>query len=89
MTNELQYLYDLLQKKSENYLSDEDKEKLQLAKDILQVPNCFFELEFEAAIGLLAFIGVPEDQIEELYTKLISPAAFIRKNEKVTISNEK
>lgn len=86
---ELEIVKKLLEVKSGNCLSDEDNEKIKVIRDLLNIPNCFFQIDFVTAIGILDYLGVPKNDIQSLYEKLISPSSFGKQNEKVTISNEK
>lgn len=85
----MDYLIDLIKEKESKVSSLEEKEKLQLVKDTLSVPNCFFNLDISTAIGIMSFLGVPENKMESLYFSLIAPNKLEKHIEKVTISKEK
>lgn len=85
----MDYLINLMKEKENKISSLEDKEKLQLVKDTLSVPNCFFNIDISTAIGIMAFLGVPENKMESLYFSLIEPNKLEKHIEKVTISKEK
>lgn len=85
----MNYLISLIKEKESKISSSDDKEKLQLVKDTLSVPNCFFKMDISTAIGIMSFLGVPEDKMESLYFSLIAPDKLEKHIDKVTVSKEK
>lgn len=73
---ELEYLKKLVTIKEKEITSAEEKKKIELIKRILKNKNCFFQIKMESAIGILYFLGVPEEELLDFYTKLISPENY-------------
>ncbi len=68
---------ELLAKKEMKIVTKEDKEKLENLKDVLSIDDVFFNIDIDTAVGILVFLGIPEDKIVDTYYSLISPENFI------------
>lgn len=66
--------------------TEEDAEKIENLDFILECDDIFFKLDFETIIGILDFLGVPEDGLIDAYLSLTSIENY-NKNVYVTISN--
>jgi len=64
-------LKELLAKKEKEVTTSEDKEKIALLKDLFLDEAIFFKIPAETAVGILHFLGIPEDKIKETYLYLI------------------
>lgn len=69
-------LKELLNKKELIVTTPEDKEKIQVIKDLFQDEAIFFKIDAETALGILEFLGIPESQMKEIYLTLISPKEY-------------
>ena len=65
-------LRGLLAKKELKVNTPEDKEKVELLKDLFIDDGIFFKIDIETAFGILDFLEVPEEKIKEVYFSLIS-----------------
>lgn len=72
MKKDINYIRELLKKKEENISDINDKEKIDTLKDLLQDDNIFFKLDLDTAVGILSFLGVPNENIVNLYYEIIS-----------------
>lgn len=78
MEEDFKYLYDLIDEKKKNILTELDQEKINQIEDLLKIKGIFFKLNLDTVVGILDFLGVPRDSIKELYGRLTSPEAFIK-----------
>lgn len=81
MEKEFAYLNALVAQKKQQELTDDDKNKLAQAESLLRIQGLFFKIDANTAIGLLDFLGVPKENMKELYSKLTSPEAFVASNQ--------
>lgn len=82
-------LKELLAKKEKEVTTSEDKEKIALLKDLFLDEAIFFKIPAETAVGILHFLGIPEDKIKETYLYLISPVEYEKKVKGYAILKEK
>lgn len=82
-------LKQLLEKKEQEATTKEDKEKVTLIKDLFLDEAIFFKIPAETAVGILHFLGIPDDKIKETYLYLISPAEYEKKVKGYAILKEK
>lgn len=47
--------------------------RIELAERFLSDPQCFFKVRIDVSIPILVYIGIPENQVKDVYFKLISP----------------
>ena len=73
---------ELIFKKEENIKTKEEKEKLELIKDIIKEDEWVFKNSMEVVIGILEFLDIEEDKILEMYTSLMSPINFSKTHPK-------
>ena len=73
----IEYIRELLLKKEKTVENDLDKEKIDNLKEILKNDDIFFKLDLVTAINILAYLGLPEEKIEDSYYKLISPENYL------------
>lgn len=52
--------------------TDEEKNKVEVLKELLEEDDIFFSLDVSAAFGILNFLGIPYDKLESTYYQLIS-----------------
>lgn len=87
---DLEYIKSLIQEKEKTITDDKEKQLIRIIREFIKVPNCFFNVPIESAIGMLDFLGVPEEQITDLYFELISPKNYQTiDGTRVTISEER
>lgn len=60
----------------------EDREKIELIKCIIMEKDWMFKNNLEIIIGMLDFLEVPVEKMEDLYLSLISPENFLEKHPK-------
>ena len=63
-------LKKILSKKELIITTPEEKEKIAVIKDLFQDEAIFFKLDVETALGILDFLGIPEDRMKELYLRV-------------------
>lgn len=71
--------------KEKKIVTEEDKEKIQVIKDILVEEDWMFRTNMEIVIGILEFLEVPKDKMIDYYISLISPKNFSEKHPKERI----
>ena len=76
MKYDINFIRRLFEEKALAVSSEEDEEKIDNLKTILQNDNVFFMIDAETAVGILAFLGIREERIKEVYLSLISPETF-------------
>ena len=87
---DLEYIKSLILEKEKKLTSNEERKQINIIKEFIKIPNCFFNIPIESAVGMLDFLGVPEEQIQDLYFELISPNNYQTLNgTRLTISKEK
>ncbi len=74
--NRLQELRKLLVAKKKNIVSEEEKKKIKVVENLLKREDVFFNIKIDLALGILNFLGIPEDKMKEYYTDLISPENY-------------
>ena len=57
-------------------LTNDDLEAIETIDEMLDNKICFFEVDFETVAGMLFFLGVEPDKLEEYYYKIISPENY-------------
>ena len=62
----------LLLEKEKEATTDEEKNKVEVLKEVLEEDDIFFSLDVSAAFGILNFLGIPDDKLESTYYQLIS-----------------
>ena len=65
-------LRKLLLEKEKEATTDEEKNKVEVLKELLEEDDIFFSLDVIAAFGILNFLGIPYDKLESTYYQLIS-----------------
>ncbi len=77
----LEKLKELLNEKKKNTLSDLDKEKVSLIERLFEDDQIFFHLEYTTAIGILRYLGIPEEKLKSVHMELISYDNFKTDND--------
>lgn len=72
----LTYLRNLLSIREKEVNDMLDKEKVKNLKFLLKNDDIFFRIDIETAIGILDFLGIPKNEILNVYTQLISPTEY-------------
>lgn len=72
----------LILEKEKRITTQEEQEKIKIIKDIVVFNDWMFKNDIEVVIGILEFLDVPEDKIQEYYISLISPENFSSKHPK-------
>lgn len=68
----MNYLRELYKKINKNILSQEQLDMYNKAAELLKIDDLFFKIDLASAVGLLSFLGIPDDKIKEVYLQLIS-----------------
>lgn len=89
MKYDINYIRALLKKKVQGELGEEDKEKVENLRAILENNNVFFMLDVDTTIGILYYLGVPEESIKDAYMDLTAPEAFKETNDVYVTMGEK
>ncbi len=76
----------LLELKKQQQLTNEDLEKIETIEDILQEENWMFKLDMDTVVGMLEFLGVPDNKIMKVYSSLTSSDSYLKHNIKERIS---
>lgn len=89
MEKNINYLLNLVNLKKQEELSAEDQIKLKEAESLLKIEGLFFKIDIDTAIGLLDFIGVPRNDIKDIYRNMTSIEAYTStKNKQYTLVSE-
>lgn len=78
----MNYLRELYKKINKNILSQEQLDMYNKAAELLKIDNLFFKIDLASAVGLLSFLGIPDDKIKEVYLQLISFKEYKSTNDK-------
>lgn len=76
MEKEFENLTKLIEEKKKENLTPEERSKLNQAESLLKIQGVFFKIDISTALGLLHFIGVPKDQLKDIYGRLTSLEAY-------------
>lgn len=72
----------LIKEKEMKIVTAKDREKIELIKCIIIEKDWMFKHSLETVIGMLEFLDVPVEKMEDLYLSLISPENFLEKHPK-------
>ena len=91
MNSNFEKLKELLNKKKSNIQTNDDVENIELIESLFELgPTCFFKVDQTAAIGILYYLGIPDEEIESVYFDLISPENYKNNATKIRYTlNEK
>ncbi len=78
----MNYLRELYKKINKNTLSQEQLDMYNKAAELLKIDDLFFKMDLASAVGLLSFLGIPDDKIKEVYLLLISFKEYKSTNDK-------
>lgn len=78
----MNYLRELYKKINKNTLSQEQLDMYNKAAELLKIDDLFFKIDLASAVGLLSFLGIPDDKIKEVYLQLISFKEYKSTNDK-------
>lgn len=65
-----------------------DARKLELIDELLKDDQCFYKIDANTALSILAFLGIKEEDLRDVYLELISPKYF-KMHENVRILRDK
>lgn len=65
-------------KRNMQNLTNDDLEAIEIIDEMLNNKICFFEVDMETIVGMLFFLGVEADKLEEYYYKIISPENYTK-----------
>ena len=85
----MNYLRELYKKINKNILSQEQLDMYNKAAELLKIDDLFFKIDLASAVGLLSFLGIPDDKIKEVYLQLISFKEYKSTNDKQYILYER
>lgn len=63
---------ELVDEKKSLITSAEDIEKIEVIEELLKEESSFFDLDLETFFGILDFLGVPEEEMENYYSSILS-----------------
>ena len=72
----MECLRELYKKIDKDGLSQEQLDMYNKANELLKIDDLFFKIDLASAVGLLSFLGIPDDKIKEAYFRLISFKEF-------------
>ena len=75
MTN-VEKMMELIQTKKEKVTNPEDIRKVEYLEGALEDPELYFRIPPNVFMGILQFLDVPEEKLEEVYFDMISPKDF-------------
>ena len=78
----MNYLRELYKKINKNTLSQEQLDMYNKAAELLKIDDLFLKMDLASAVGLLSFLGIPDDKIKEVYLQLISFKEYKSTNDK-------
>lgn len=71
-------LKELLKQKEQEVNTSDDIEKINVIKELFTDDAIFFKLNIDTAYGILYFLGISKDKLEETYMSLISPEEYMK-----------
>ena len=80
-------LRKLLLEKEKEATTDEEKNKVEVLKELLEEDDIFFSLDVSAAFGILNFLGIPYDKLESTYYQLISYDNYLNSTPKYEVDS--
>lgn len=75
----------LLENKKKEELNDEDQKKVDFLEKMLKNKAYFFRIQADTAYNILSFLGIPKEELKEVYLDLTSPEMFQETVPKVRI----
>ena len=84
--NKIDDVRKLFESKKNSFL-ESDKERVELLEDLLKNDNLFFDIDASTAIGILSFLGIKDEELEECYFNLIKPTNFLETDKPYIIMN--
>ena len=80
----------LLEQKRLIASTNEDLEKIEVLDNLLKEKNCFFKMNASVVVGVLSYLGIPEEKIVDTYFSLISPKRMLEDvpTERVIVSSD-
>ena len=75
MTN-VEKMMELIQPKKEKVTDPEDIRQVEYLVGALGNPELYFRIPPNVFMGILQFLDVPEEKLEEVYFDMISPKDF-------------
>ena len=77
----------LLLEKEKEAPTDEEKNKVEVLKELLEEDDIFFSLDVSAAFGILNFLVIPYDKLESTYYQLISYDNYLNSMPKYEVNS--
>ena len=74
----MDYLNELLKQKELIAKSSEDIKKIEIIKSLFLDKSIFFKMKIDTAYGILSFLGVDSDKIDDVYMSLISSDEYMK-----------
>lgn len=76
--------YDIVQKfLDKKKEKSNDAERLAAIETFLKRDLCFFEISAENALKLLTYLEIPNEDLLDIYKKLISPESYLLRRKKI------
>lgn len=63
---------ELIEEKKKIVVEQSDIEKIEVIEELLIEEASFFDLDLETFCGILDFLGVPEEQMNDYYNSILS-----------------
>ena len=74
----MDHLKELLQQKELEVTTSEDIKKVNIIKDLFTDDGIFFKMNIDTAYGILYFLGIPKEEIENTYMSLTAPTEYMK-----------
>lgn len=69
-------IVELMEARKEKLYTEAEIQKFNVITEFIENKDCFFQAKAEAVIGMLEFLGVPEEEVLDLYIELTSPENY-------------
>lgn len=63
---------ELVEEKKKLVSEQTDLEKIEVIEELLTEESSFFDLDLETFLGILDFLGVPEEEMNNYYNSVLS-----------------
>ncbi len=74
----MDHLRELLKQKENEVTTSEDIYKVNIIKDLFADDGIFFKMNIYTAYGILYFLGIPKEEIENTYMSLTSAEEYMK-----------
>lgn len=87
--NKFNEFYSEYLSNNSNFDNEEEKEMLELIKDLIKDDNCFYKIDMNLALNILVSIGYTKEDSIKIYKELLNESRQRLNGKYILISSEK